>query len=275
MRDANTVANDRCLIDYDDYAGDPSVFFDGGLEPIVGGGIAMRPFYEAAILSCGERPVPPLEVLTAIHWIGESVVRVYVAVGNGVYPNTGPAGPGAPSGPASMLPDQSYQFSATTTDPDGNDLYYQFDWGGELSEWLGPVASGSNCEVSRSWAVQGDFEVRVRAKDPFEVETGWSEPLLVSVDRCQGRVGDANGQGGDEPTIGDVSLLIDALFITASVTPLITPPACIEEADINLSSQNAPSHWPPVFDDITIGDISGLIDALFITADLSILPNCP
>jgi len=92
---------------------------------------------------------------------------------------------------------------------------------------------------------------------------------------CVERVGDANGEGGDDPTIGDVSLMIDALFITASEAVLLTEPACIEEADINLSSQNAPSHWPPVWDDITIGDISALIDALFITADLSILPNCP
>ena len=97
----------------------------------------------------------------------------------------------------------------------------------------------------------------------------------VYCDCCTGRVGDANGSGGDDPTIGDVSQMIDALFITASETVLLTPPACIDEADVNLSSQNSPAHWPPVFEDITIGDISALIDALFITADLSILPNCP
>ena len=92
---------------------------------------------------------------------------------------------------------------------------------------------------------------------------------------CVGRVGDANGVGGDDPTIGDVSLMIDALFITASETPLTTPPACMDEADVNLSALNAPVHWPPVYEDITIGDISALIDALFITADLNILPSCP
>jgi len=102
-------------------------------------------------------------------------------------------------------------------------------------------------------------------------------PIVRAVDWgcCSGRVGDANGMGGDDPTIGDISLLIDALFITASETVLLTEPACIEEADINLSSQSAPVHWPPVFADITIGDISALIDALFIRADLSILPSCP
>jgi len=98
---------------------------------------------------------------------------------------------------------------------------------------------------------------------------------MIAAQCCSGRVGNANGLGGDDPTIGDVSLMIDALFITASETPLTTPPACMDEADVNLSSQNAPAHWPPVYNDITIGDISVLIDALFITADLNILPNCP
>ena len=31
---------------------------------------------------------------------------------------------------------------------------------------------------------------------------------------CVGRVGDANGEGGDEPTIGDISVMIDMLFVS-------------------------------------------------------------
>jgi len=100
------------------------------------------------------------------------------------------------------------------------------------------------------------------------VSEAWAEGC------CIGRVGDANGMGGDDPTIGDISLMIDALFITAAITPLITPPACIEEADVNLSALKSPAHWPPVYDDITIGDISSLIRPLFITG-YPPLPDCP
>jgi len=82
---------------------------------------------------------------------------------------------------------------------------------------------------------------------------------------CQDRVGDANGQGGDEPTIGDVSVIIDALFITGSPAPL----ACIGEADINRSGGATPQ-----FEDITIGDVSNLIDYLFITGPSLGLPAC-
>jgi hypothetical protein len=82
---------------------------------------------------------------------------------------------------------------------------------------------------------------------------------------CEGRVGDANGQGGDEPTIGDISVIIDALFISGSPDPI----SCLAEADINQSG--GPD---PVYDDITIGDISILIDYLFITGESLGLNDC-
>ena len=83
---------------------------------------------------------------------------------------------------------------------------------------------------------------------------------------CVTRVGDANGIGGDEPTIGDISSMIDAKFISGSCTGVI---ACLSEADINQSGGANPT-----CDDITIGDISMLIDYLFITGPSLGLHNC-
>jgi hypothetical protein len=71
---------------------------------------------------------------------------------------------------------------------------------------------------------------------------------------CQGKVGDVNSVGGEEPTIGDVSLMIDMLFIYG------TQPECLSETDINQSGGAYPDAA-----DITIGDISILIDHLFIS----------
>ena len=82
---------------------------------------------------------------------------------------------------------------------------------------------------------------------------------------CQDRVGDANGLGGDEPTIGDVSTMIDALFIGGD--PVVI--ACLTEADVNQSGGLDPQP-----DDITIGDISTLIDYLFITGPSLGLAEC-
>jgi len=83
---------------------------------------------------------------------------------------------------------------------------------------------------------------------------------------CEGRVGDANGLGGDEPTIGDVSVMIDAKFITGVCEGTLD---CLAEADINGSGG-----VDPTCDDITIGDISILIDYLFITGPTLGLPDC-
>jgi len=74
---------------------------------------------------------------------------------------------------------------------------------------------------------------------------------------CVGRVGDANGQSGDEPTISDISTLIDAKFITGTCDGVIV---CYAEADVNQSGGT-----DPTCDDVTISDISILIDYLFIT----------
>jgi len=79
---------------------------------------------------------------------------------------------------------------------------------------------------------------------------------------CIGSVGNANGSADEEPTIGDISAIIDHLFISGAELP------CYPEADMNLSGSP-----DPVADDITIGDVSLLIDYLFITQ--SPLSLCP
>jgi hypothetical protein len=83
---------------------------------------------------------------------------------------------------------------------------------------------------------------------------------------CVARVGDANGDGSDEPTIGDVSVMIDAKFLAGSCDGLLN---CLGEADVNLSGGSNPT-----CDDITIGDISNLVDYLFITGASLGLPDC-
>ncbi|MEW5797211.1 MAG: hypothetical protein AB1772_12755 [Candidatus Zixiibacteriota bacterium] len=82
---------------------------------------------------------------------------------------------------------------------------------------------------------------------------------------CSGRVGDANGVGGDEPTIGDISLMIDARFIEYNCNLI----HCLGEADVN---QSGGDH--PTCDDITIANVTYLIDYLFITGVSLGLPGC-
>jgi hypothetical protein len=99
--------------------------------------------------------------------------------------------------------------------------------------------------------------------------TSTLSPIVVALERradcCQGRVGDVNGTGGDEPTIGDISTMIDALFISGNPDVIV----CLAEADVNQSGGSTPQAK-----DITISDISTLIDYLFITGPSRGLPGC-
>ncbi len=84
---------------------------------------------------------------------------------------------------------------------------------------------------------------------------------------CSGCVGDANDSGEEEPTIGDITTLIDAKFIANTCDGIVN---CAAEADVNQSGG-----VNPACGDITIGDITVLIDYLFITgSDNMDLPEC-
>jgi hypothetical protein len=80
---------------------------------------------------------------------------------------------------------------------------------------------------------------------------------------CQLRVGDANQDGSDEPTLADIMKMVSFLFISGD------PLGCIQEADIDQSGGANPSA-----DDISLGDIMTLVDYLFLTGSELGLPNC-
>jgi hypothetical protein len=78
---------------------------------------------------------------------------------------------------------------------------------------------------------------------------------------CVGTTGNVNCNLLNDVTIGDISVLIDHLFISG------VDLCSIPEADVNQSGG-----LTPTYDDITISDISTLIDHLFISNAL--LPDC-
>lgn len=87
-------------------------------------------------------------------------------------------------GPSSGKPGEELSFEATTTDPEGDDIYYMFDWGdGTYSDWLGPYSSGRSVSASHTWDDRGDFNVRVKSKDDHGVMGEWSDPLPVTMPR--------------------------------------------------------------------------------------------
>jgi hypothetical protein len=93
-----------------------------------------------------------------------------------------PVKPDAPEGSTSGAADVEHTYTASTTDSDGDKLYYLFDWGdGKFSGWVGPYNSGQTAQASHTWKEKGDYEIRVKAKDDHGVQSEWSDPLPISM----------------------------------------------------------------------------------------------
>jgi hypothetical protein len=99
-----------------------------------------------------------------------------------VPPNNPPNIPEKPTGRVSGKPGQTYLYTTQSTDPEGQSLWYQWDWGnGNFSDWLGPVNSGGIATCTYSWTDKGTYSVRVKCRDIFNEESDWSEPLSVTM----------------------------------------------------------------------------------------------
>jgi hypothetical protein len=100
--------------------------------------------------------------------------------------NKPPNIPDKPFGPNAGKPNEELTFSTSTTDIDGDQVYYMWRWGdGNYSEWYGPFDSGETVEASHSWDSPSNYQVRVKAKDILDQETDWSEALTVSITKTK------------------------------------------------------------------------------------------
>jgi hypothetical protein len=105
--------------------------------------------------------------------------------------NQAPAKPSKPSGPTEGKPDEPYTFTTSTTDPEGYDLKYGWDWDGNgaIDEWDDNngnyYPSGQQISTSHSWTVQGTYSIQVKCKDIHGYESSWSDPLEINIPRSK------------------------------------------------------------------------------------------
>ncbi|UCB59365.1 MAG: hypothetical protein JSV67_03480 [Thermoplasmatales archaeon] len=94
--------------------------------------------------------------------------------------NSQPIKPIKPSGVMQGKTSTEYEYSTHSIDPNGDDLYYLFDWGDNTnSGWIGPFDSGQDCFASKIWIEKGTYNIRVKAKDIYDLESEWSDSLSV------------------------------------------------------------------------------------------------
>ena len=95
--------------------------------------------------------------------------------------NLPPVKPSMPSGPISGKAGTFYSYSSSTTDPDGDQVWYKWDWGDETSGWDGPYDSDDTVTASHIWDEKGDYIIKVKAKDVHGEESPWSDPLPITM----------------------------------------------------------------------------------------------
>jgi hypothetical protein len=225
--DKSSAAESRLVDDYN-FAGYPSCFFDGGYEVLVGG-YSAESYYRTRIESCGARTVPDgLDMILRIDSTGISRMTTRVRVANGVPANVAPALPDAPTGPTEGLAGDTLSFQVTTTDADGDQVYYEVDFGdnSKTTGWMGPYDENTVVEFSHVYTDSGVFQVSVRSMDTWDFDTPWSNTLAVdiAIDCCTIR-GDV--VANDEVNIEDLVFLVSYMFNEGD------EPECLKAADIN------------------------------------------
>jgi hypothetical protein len=100
--------------------------------------------------------------------------------------NFNPNKPTKPIGETSGRVDRLYSYSTTAKDSDGDHLWYKWDFGDVTNtEWLGPYNTGDSCEFEYSWDEEGEYSIKVKAKDEHGAESEWSDPLVVSMPKTK------------------------------------------------------------------------------------------
>jgi hypothetical protein len=96
--------------------------------------------------------------------------------------NNPPTKPARPSGVKIGRTGEEYNVKTTSTDEDGDMVYYRWDFGdGTFSDWLGPFDSGEEATVSYSWSKMGKYQIKVKARDEHREESEWSDKSVVRI----------------------------------------------------------------------------------------------
>ena len=189
----------------------PTCYFDGGRTIYIGGSYA-ESSYTTPMNVAGQRDAADVDLDVTMTWLGGTTLQVDVGIANHQYYNTPPETPAAPAGPATGVSGSEYEFTGSSTDADGHQVYYMWDWGdGETSTWLGPYDSGVNATATHAFPV-GSYNVRIKAKDDYEGgdESDWSAVASITLDQR----GEANGDGAIN--VGDAVYLINYIFKNGS-----------------------------------------------------------
>ena len=124
-------------------------------------------------------------IMLIITNIGMGSTIAYNKINMEIGSNNPPEKPETPQGETNGNVGSNYVYSTTTTDPDGDQLQYGWNWTGEEGaeiDWdPNWYLSGEGVNRNHVWGEEGTYCIRVIARDTSGALSEWSEPLAVTM----------------------------------------------------------------------------------------------
>jgi hypothetical protein len=126
-------------------------------------------------------------VWNVFEWLDNPCNFCFSTFGTDFGGNHGPNKPSTPSGPSTGRVGESYSYSTSSTDLDGDQIRYGFDWYGDgiINFITAFVNSGESFSQNNTWFENGTYQVRVKAIDEHGRYSEWSDPLEVSMPKSK------------------------------------------------------------------------------------------
>lgn len=94
--------------------------------------------------------------------------------------NSAPQTPAPVQGLAQGYAGKMLSYTATAKDPEGDQLFFTFDWGDSTTSKTELSASFTG-RANHIWKDKGVYKVKAMATDSQGASSGWSEPFIVSI----------------------------------------------------------------------------------------------
>jgi hypothetical protein len=133
--------------------------------------------------------------------------------------NKPPNVPEKPTGSKNCLLNVMYNFTISTTDPEGDQVMYGWDWNGdgEVYIWSDFYESGETVIISHVFRDKGRFEVKVKAMDNKGDESEWSDIIMVFVDDENNNDESIDGNDGSQNSFSIIMLIVIIILIIVGV----------------------------------------------------------
>ena len=127
---------------------------------------------------------------------------------------------------------ENLDFQVIAQDMQGDPVKFKFNWGDETTGWMGNYDSGIWQDFDHSWDTAGTYNVKAKAKDTHDEESGWSNIITVVI----------SGEG-EEPEVPDENISIGDISGGLGVKAIIK----------NIGAQNAEVNWTIEIEGVLLG----------------------